>query len=1139
MMGGLLGARRLIVRSIAYHRRSHVAIALGVITGTATLTGALLVGDSIRGSLRDAALSRLGSVQYALMSSRFFPSRVAEELNNGALRGGVEPLIVLRGGIRNTRTGANVNQINVYGAVDNHWKMTSPERLGIAPGIGVTLNGTLATELGAGVGDDVILHIERAHAVPVDTLLGRRDEMAASIRLTVIDIRSDGVVHDFSLVPAQTVPRNAFVQLRDLQRALKQQERVNAILLRTPPGRGPIDGARLAEEFRSVMRPEDCGVSTRVDIQGACLVVESARLLLEPPVEAAALASAKAMGADARRVLTYLVNDISVGGAPDQAQGGGIPYSVATALEGTEGLTLVDGSSIPALGADDILLNEWAADDLGAKPGDRIQLTYYVSRPGGTLDTQRSVLTLRGIVRMTGLAADAGLTPPYEGITDMKRLGDWNPPFPMDMRRIRDKDEWYWDRYRATPKAFVALGTGLRMWSEGEPRFGRLTSIRVTPSNRGDLVAAREQFVSALRARLDPSDFGLAFEPVRQNALKSAEGNTDFGMLFVSFSFFLIASAAMLVALLFRLNVERRARQLGLMLALGFRRRQAAGVFLAEGAIIAALAGLVGLVLAAAYAWLMLAGLGSWWAGAARTSILSLHLPPATLAVGWILSWLVSLVSIGWAIHGLSRMPPRALLAGSVSTPAARSGDRVRRTAALISLVAFFVATVLIALASFTDSVSHTAGFFGGGAALLVTGLAALARWLARRSRSIPFKAGPAAIVRLAARNASRHRGRSLLTAGLIASASFIVAAVGANRHGVDARMMEQSGGTGGYRLIGESTVPMAYDLGLAAGQTSLGLSEQTVELLRGAHVMVMRLRPGDDASCINLYQARRPRILGATRRFIERGGFRFSGSLARGGAELLNPWLLLTQSFDDGAVPAIADATTVQWLLHLGLGKDFVLSDEQGRPARLRIVGMMAGSVLQGELVISEDHFLRLFPSTSGYGAMLIDVPSEAAPKLRQALERDLVEFGLDLESTEEKLAEYLAVENAYLAAFGTLGGLGLVLGSLGLAAVMLRNVLERRGELGLLRVLGFRRWALAFMLMAENTGLLLAGLTVGLTSALLAIAPHAASSPADTPWLNLAAILAGAVVVGIGAGGLALRDVLRAPLIPALRSE
>ena len=64
-------------RSLAYHWRVHIAVVLGVVAGTAALTGALLVGDSMRGSLRDAALDRLGWVDHALVAPRFFRAALA------------------------------------------------------------------------------------------------------------------------------------------------------------------------------------------------------------------------------------------------------------------------------------------------------------------------------------------------------------------------------------------------------------------------------------------------------------------------------------------------------------------------------------------------------------------------------------------------------------------------------------------------------------------------------------------------------------------------------------------------------------------------------------------------------------------------------------------------------------------------------------------------------------------------------------------------------------------------------------------------------------------------------------------------------------------------------------------------------
>ena len=135
----------------------------------------------------------------------------------------------------------------------------------------------------------------------------------------------------------------------------------------------------------------------------------------------------------------------------------------------------------------------------------------------------------------------------------------------------------------------------------------------------------------------------------------------------------------------------------------------------------------------------------------------------------------------------------------------------------------------------------------------------------------------------------------------------------------------------------------------------------------------------------------------------------------------------------------------------------------------------------------------------------------------------------------SRERLAAYLAVENTYLSTFQMLGGLGLLLGALGLAVVLLRSVWERRGE----RALGFRQRALAWLVLAENGFLLLIGLGIGAASAVLAVAPHLLASQGDVPWLRLAGMLAAVVLAGMATECLAVAMSLQAPLLTALRRE
>jgi ABC-type antimicrobial peptide transport system permease subunit len=223
-------------------------------------------------------------------------------------------------------------------------------------------------------------------------------------------------------------------------------------------------------------------------------------------------------------------------------------------------------------------------------------------------------------------------------------------------------------------------------------------------------------------------------------------------------------------------------------------------------------------------------------------------------------------------------------------------------------------------------------------------------------------------------------------------------------------------------------------------------------------------------------------------------------------------------------------------------LGANYDVRDASGRPLRLVVVGLLKASLFQGDLMISETAYLRHFPQESGYRMFLIETgPGQAAdvPSVARVLERTLGDYGFVAETTSQRLAAFQAVENTYLSTFQSLGGLGLLLGTFGLAAVQLRSVLERRGELALLRATGFRRRQLAGMVILENAMLLVAGLGCGVLSAAVAVLPHFTSGRASIPWASLAGTLGLVLAAGLLAGLAAVRSALRAPLVAALAGE
>jgi len=560
---------------------------------------------------------------------------------------------------------------------------------------------------------------------------------------------------------------------------------------------------------------------------------------------------------------------------------------------------------------------------------------------------------------------------------------------------------------------------------------------------------------------------------------------------------------------------------------------------LIEGALIAAIGGAVGLAAAQTYAWLMLAGLRTWWSGAANAPFLKLYTTPTSFAIGYAAAIGVALLSIRWSIRGLTRQSTRSLLAGVIGS-ATGSNARHARGPIQVAVAAMVAAVACAVLPAMTDAMAPSIAFFMSGAAVLTACLAWLTARMRRTQRSIVHKPGWTAMVRLGVRNAPRNPSRSVLTVGLVASATFIITSLQVFRLETDEQATtNKSSAIGGFSLLAESATPLPYDPAVRENADALNLSKDTDALLANASILSFRLKPGDDSSCLSLYQAKRPRIIGASNTMIERGGFTFASTLAETQAERQNPWLLLNRTFDDGAIPVIGDDSTVLWLLKLGVGKDLTITDDRGNEVHLRFVALLKGTVLRNELVIVEPAFKRLFPSSGGKQFFLIDAPIEAAGELERLLERDLAPFSLDVVSTTVRLNRYLAVQNTYLSTFQTLGGLGLVLGTLGLAAVMLRNTWERRKELALMRAIGFAPGALAVLVLAENTALLVIGLFSGCLAAAVAVAPTLAGDPGAIAWRSLGAILLAVLVFGFGTSAATLLPTMRTRMIESLRTE
>lgn len=1078
-------------------------------------------------------LERLGQIDLALVGPHFFQQdlakRVSEAPSFSQGFGRSAAVILIQGSVTGPEKSL-ARDVTIIGTTPEFWEFFpdagEPQKLA-----GQTIvNAELATELGLQPGERIVASVEKASAIPREGLLGERDEVLWRLPVNVDAMIPTSGVGRFGLYATQRLPKNLFVPIERLARIIDQPGRANALFFEaksTAAMQSPDLAQRCLDEAVTLA---DYGLEVPISSKFGYVALQSRRLILEPVVAGAAKRIAGELQIPSEPILTYLANRIAVGKQE-------IPYSVVTALPPSSPPPLGPLPTEPpdvSLGSGEILLNQWSIDQLQAKLGDTVTLDYYEVADDGSLVTTSHNFRLTGAVAMEGIAIDRDYAPTYPGISDADNFADWDPPFPVDLRKVKKVDEDYWDDYRTAPKGFVSLAQGQELWHS---RFGNLTSLRFAPKAGETPSELQASIAKALREALQPADLGLSVEAVKFKDLAASSGSTDFGGLFIAFSFFLIVSAAFLVGLLFRLSVEQRASQIGLLLAVGVPLRRTRWIWLAEGLMLSLLGGVLGLGGAILYAKSMLWALTNWWREAVGTPFVSFHWSRNSLAIGLLASILLAMVAITWGVGRLRRARVPQLLLPGFSFAITSGPKRAWLSIPLagICLVAGLGLTLLPRLAGADPVVS----FFSAAALLLIGALAALSAYLRQETGRILRGQGALGLARLGMRNATRYPTRGVLSAGLIASATFVVVAVGMMRHGHSDGLPKFESGNGGFALIAESDVPIYRSLSNSEARYDLNLSEKADELLADSVVYNFRRRPGEDASCLNIYQPTNPTILGAPEPFLKRGGFLFANSMATDDEQRANPWLLLSQAQEDDAIPAIGDANTLQWILKVGVGNVLEVPGPDGKPVKLRMVAALSGSIFQSELVISEKNFQRLFPANSGSSLFLIGCQAAKARELGLLLEKDLSGYGLDATLTSERLATFRAVENTYMATFQTLGGLGVLLGTVGLGAVVARNVLERRGELGLLRALGLRKVAVGWLVLAETAWLLVAGLGIGTFTALVAVFPQLFQMSSFESTLPLALLLLGILVTGLLSGVLGVVLAMRLPIIPSLRAE
>jgi putative ABC transport system permease protein len=1079
-----------ILKSFFHYLKANLLVALGVAISTMVLTGSLIIGDSVRHSLEQTTFFRLGETTHQVaVAERYFRQEMAAEMETDNPEIQAAPVLLLDGVVVADGGQQRVNRVQIVGVDKNFEKIAQSEIYSELADNEIIVSRNLAERLKVGKDDNILVRVKKASLIPMNAPFVSDEETSVSLRANIKKVVDKEEMGRFSLKTSQTAPYNIFISLDRLNRLMEFEGKANQILVSSDLG---AEEVRISVE--NCLTPADAGLKMKNINATGELEISTERVFMEPKV-----AQTLEQLSGAKPMITYFVNGIS----SNLHQSPSIPYSFVSSLEGSQ------------LADNEIILTQWAADDLNASTGDTISLKYLEIGPLRQLIDKENEFILKEIVPMNNEWADSTRMPWLPGLSDAGHCREWDAGVPIDLDAIRDKDEDYWTEWGGAPKAYVSLNKALEMW---ENRFGVYTAVRY-PADSFDEDNYRQVFAENIR----PADLGMVVEPIREQGLSAARNGTDFSGLFLGLSFFILAAAVILTTLLFRLNLETRSAEVGVLSALGFKEKQVRSFFLLEGFVVALAGGLVGLVFSVIYTSAVFRILNTLWFDIVRTNVLLIKIYPLTLILGLIISLTVSLGAIFISIY---RYQNRKTAELQKRTGAGmKKGNRLVLNGIMwISLV---VPVALLLMQLLLPGALNPMLFFLSGGLLLLGLLLAYRKILLEMEVQ---KAGKIRLERLSRLNLARNRGRSLTVVILFALGTFLVISTGSYKLDLFANAQDKSSGTGGFLWFAETTMPVLYNLNDSEKRAEEGIYEDFTSVQ-------FRQVEGDDASCLNLNRIAQPAILGVNPEALS-GRFSFATRIK--GLEVDDPWNALNESFEDGSIPAIADQTVIQWGLGKKVGDELLYQNEKGDTLRLKLIAGTTPSVFQGYVIISSEHFLKNYPSNSGSYVFLIDGEPENEEAIGQELRSVYRDFGWEMESTAKRLVEFYSVTNTYLSIFLALGALGMILGTIGLAIILARTILERRREIALMQAIGFGNWQLFRLLVNEYLLLLAAGVLTGFVTALVATLPSFISSNTDASLGTVALITALILINGIiWIAGLSWFSLREKELVKGLRVE
>jgi ABC-type antimicrobial peptide transport system permease subunit len=1086
MARGVLG---ILISSTRFYKRSVIYQILIVGLLSAVITGSLLTGWSVRASLKKTAAEHLGNTGILISSgSRYFDPALVSRLSNSA-RINCTGLLQINGFCQNLNTQKSVSNTQIYAVTGEFFRFQGNDTIKILPGEAL-INTKLAGSLAVKQGDELIIRFNEYSDIPADAPFAPANAEARSIVLKVGRILRQSDAGNFSLSINQAEPENIFIGLSEISSG--KPVKINRLLIGND---SKMSIAEVSDIFGNVMKPSDLGIRTiRLEKTGG-FEMRSDRVFLDKSL----IEEIKNLIPSAAPVITYLGNSISKGSRS-------APYSFVSALPSPIYPDIARGN--------DIIINDWLAADLEVKQGDALEMSWYAPDSLNKLIEKSNRFSVRRIVKMEGIWGDSLLMPGFPGISGSESCSDWDAGVPVKLSEIRQKDEEYWNRYRGTPKAFINYDRGIELWGNN---FGPATAIRF-PAGISDRDIAEE-----LAGRLDPLKNGFTIADLHGESLRAANESVDFSSLFLSLGFFLILASVVLLSFAVSTYLESKHSQIRTYFALGFRTGWIKKVLLAESGLISVAGCFTGSFTGILVSMLIIKLLNTVWQGAVQTNALSAFFSLTPILTGFIITLIIALVFLEFKIRlHLRNLNREKKLLPSSPSPGLN----------LVILLASLAVSIALFVMSQISGEQELSLSFAAGSVLLIFMIFLWRQYFIFHVNLSLYKKNHSG--KLSRLYYSFYPSHAVSPVLFISAGLFAVFVTGANRMNFESSQMKPSGGTGGFMLWCENTIPVRADLTSLSGKATFALDDSQLSEMQFIQI---KKYAGDDASCLNLNHITVPPLLGVeAAELISRGSFSFAKSITD--SNVKNPWQFLSLVPPENTIYGIADQTVLQWGMKIKPGDTLMMRAENGQKLNIIIAAGLKPSVFQGYVLIGMDNFRKYFPSVSGSSIFLVEGNQDMIENYISTLNDRLGSHGIKVERTSDRLASFYEVTNTYLSVFGVYGALGMVTGIAGLGFVLLRNYNHRRKEFALLLATGFNLKKIRKSILMEQVLILVAGMTSGAIPAIIATLPSLKNS-SDIPWVYLVSMVIIIFCTGFGVLLLSLRSVTGTSLIASLKKE